>query len=70
MKIATATVNSKDKAIHLAMLLLPNAQYNFLYASKAGYPVYTDSNGWFSDLGTRIEVNYDNGEYMNIWIDE
>lgn len=39
----------------------------------AGYDVYEstleDCNAWISDLGNRLEVNLENGETVNIWID-
>lgn len=43
-------------------------------ASKnAGYPVYYSTasdhqNNWISDLGNRLEVNFEDGRSVNVWI--
>lgn len=41
-------------------------------SQRAGYPVYRSeaSEAWISDLGSRIEVNYEDGRTINVWIDE
>ena len=43
-------------------------------SQKAGYPIYYSTasehpNNWISDLGTRLEVNFENGKSENIWIE-
>ena len=42
-------------------------------SNRAGYGIYESTldgcNAWISDLGNRLEVNLDNGETVNIWID-
>lgn len=43
-------------------------------ASKnAGYPVYYSTasdhqNNWISDLGNRLEVNFEDGKSVNVWV--
>lgn len=43
-------------------------------ASKnAGYPVYYSTasdhqNNWISDLGNRLEVNFEDGRSVNVWV--
>ena len=43
-------------------------------SNRAGYDIYHSTaagvNAWISDLGNRLEVNMENGETVNIWIDE
>ena len=43
-------------------------------SNRAGYDIYYSTaagvNAWISDLGDRLEVNMENGETINIWIDE
>ena len=42
-------------------------------SNNAGYDIYHSTafgvNAWISDLGDRLEVNLENGETVNIWID-
>ena len=43
-------------------------------SQNAGYDIYYSAaygvNAWISDLGNRLEVNMENGETINIWIEE
>lgn len=43
-------------------------------STRAGYDIYYSTaagvDAWISDLGGRLEVNLENGETVNIWIDE
>ena len=43
-------------------------------SEAAGYDIYKSTaygvNAWICDLGSRLEVNLDNGETVNVWIDE
>ena len=43
-------------------------------SSNAGYYIYYSTaagvNAWISDLGNRLELNLENGDTVNIWIDE
>ena len=43
-------------------------------SQNAGYDIYHSTadgvNAWISDLGNRLEVNMENGETVNIWIEE
>ena len=41
-----------------------NAGYDIYFTTAAGV------NAWISDLGDRLEVNLENGETVNIWIDD
>lgn len=45
---------------------------NTAASQRAGYPIYRSeaSEAWISDLGSRIEVNYEDGRTVNVWIDE
>lgn len=41
-------------------------------SARAGYPVFRSSDEYYNyicDLGDRLEVNLENGETINIWID-
>ena len=42
-------------------------------SAAAGYDIFRSTlegcNAWISDLGTRLEVNLENGETVNIWIE-
>lgn len=42
-------------------------------SDRAGYDIYKSTlegcNSWISDLGNRLEINLENGETVNIWID-
>lgn len=38
-------------------------------SKKAGYHIYTFSGGWVSELGDRLEVNYDNGYTYSVRIE-
>lgn len=50
-------------------------RYNECLSSRAGYPIYNiiDSKGedisstYISDLGSRLEVNFEDGYSKNIW---
>lgn len=39
-------------------------------SKRAGYHIYTFSGGWVSDLGDRLEVNYENGCTYSVWIED
>ena len=41
-----------------------NAGYDIYYSTASGV------SAWISDLGNRLEVNMENGDTVNIWIDE
>lgn len=43
-------------------------------SQKAGYPIYRSTanehpDNWISDLGTRLEVNFETGKTENVWIE-
>lgn len=40
-------------------------------SDRAGYTIYTnnDYTKWIGDLNTRLEVNFENGDTKNIWVD-
>ena len=68
-------VQSRDDAWRLAARLFPTDYVKDERGSKnAGYPIYQSTaegrNCWISDLGNRLELNYDNGKSENIWIEE
>ena len=39
-------------------------------SKKAGYHIYTFNGGWVSDLGDRLEVNYENGCTYSVRIED
>lgn len=70
MKVATV-----KEAWELANRLFPTDYEHDEQGSKnAGYPIYMStlkgSNAHISDLNVRLELNYDDGQSENIWIEE
>lgn len=69
------TVNAKTDAWKIVDAVFP-ADYakDEKSSAKAGYPVYRaargDKDAWISDLGNRLEVNYGDGNTLNIWVIE
>lgn len=41
-----------------------NAGYSIYYSTSSEHP-----NNWVSDLGTRLEINTEDGKSVNIWIE-
>ena len=69
------TVNSREAAWKAANELFPtDYEQDSIATRNAGYPVYWSTlpgcNAWISDLGCRLEVNLENGQSINIWIEE
>lgn len=69
------TVKNITEAWTMADKLFPtDYMHDSVSSSRAGYPIYRSTfngcNAWISDLGNRLEINFDNGETVNIWIDE
>lgn len=63
------TVLSREEAwVEASKLMEHDFDYNQAYSKNAGYPVYTNEDGWVSDLNTRLEVNLSDGTTTNIWI--
>ena len=68
-------VKSKQEAWKIADGIFNTDYIKDEHRSKnAGYDIYHSTaagvNAWISDLGNRLEVNLENGETVNIWIDE
>lgn len=69
-------VNSTAAAWQKANEIFPDSDYmhDSEMSSRAGYPVYWStkegSNAHINDLCARLEVVFDNGECVNIWIEE
>lgn len=46
---------------------------NTIKTKNAGYPIYDsnpgDDHGFICDLGNRLEVNFEDGRTVNVWID-
>ena len=68
-------VKSKQEAWRKAGIIFPTDYMKDERRSKnAGYDIYYSTafgvNAWISDLGDRLEVNMENGETVNIWIEE
>ena len=69
------TVNSNAAAWRKADEIFPtDYEYDSGGSHRAGYNVFWSTrpgyNGWISDLGDRLEVNFPNGDSVNIWIEE
>ena len=68
------TVKSIQKAWDEVNKIFPYDYEKDEKASKnAGYPVYYSTasdhqNNWISDLGNRLEVNFEDGRSVNVWI--
>ena len=68
-------VKSKQEAWRKADVIFPtDYMKDDIRSNRAGYDIYYSTaagvNAWISDLGDRLEVNLENGEAVNIWIDE
>ena len=68
-------VKSKQEAWRKADIIFPtDYMKDDNRSNRAGYDIYHSTaagvNAWISDLGDRLEVNLENGETVNIWIDE
>lgn len=69
------TVLTKEHAFAEANKIMKHDyEYDAHRSSRAGYPIYFSTaygvSEWISDLGNRLEVNLENGESINIWIDD
>ncbi len=69
------SVNSLADAWELAYALV-DADIDEFHKDKelsdrAGYAIYINNDGtkWISDMNTRLEVNFENGDTKNIWVD-
>ena len=68
-------VKSKQEAWRKADIIFPTDYIkDDIRSTRAGYDIYYSTAAgvvaWISDLGDRLEVNLENGETVNIWIDE
>ena len=68
-------VKSKEEAWRIAdTIFTTDYMWDDVRSSNAGYNIYHSTaagvNAWISDLGNRLEVNLENGETVNIWIEE
>lgn len=67
-------VSSREEAWRLADRLFPSDYEQEPFDKEIGYAIYRSTNSgmnaWISDLGSRLELNYPNGNSENIWIDE
>lgn len=67
-------VKNIREAWNLADRLFPSDyQLDESRTANAGYKVYYSTDpqmhAWISDLGNRLELNYSDGKFENIWID-
>lgn len=80
-KTATTTrphyeANSQKEAWQIVNQIFPDDyDYDAAASSRCGYPVWTSTNpkatyAHISDLNTRLEVCYDNGDCVNIWFSD
>ena len=71
--MTSIAVKTMQDAWEMANRFFPTDYELDKYASdRAGYSVYKSTksdNAWISDLATRLELNYANGDTMNIWIE-
>ena len=67
-------VNSRDKAfIEADKYIKGDYEYDPVRSGRAGYDIYfstSDRYEYISDLGDRLEVNMENGDTVNVWIDK
>ena len=68
------TVRTEREAWEKAAEIFPtDYEKNSERSERAGYDIYESTlegcNSWISDLGNRLEINLENGETVNIWID-
>ena len=68
-------VKSKQEAWREADIIFPtDYMKDNIRSNRAGYDIYYSTaagvDAWISDLGDRLEVNMENGEAVNIWIDD
>ena len=68
-------VKSTQEAWRKADIIFPtDYMKDDIRSNRAGYDIYYSTAAgvaaWISDLGDRLEVNLENGETVNIWIDE
>ena len=68
-------VKSKQEAWRKAdVLFSTDYMKDDIRSNRAGYDIYYSTaagvDAWISDLGDRLEVNMENGETVNIWIDD
>ena len=68
-------VGSRKEAWDKANVIFPTDYIkDEIRSERAGYDVYYSTakgvNAWISDLGNRLEINLENGETVNIWIEE
>lgn len=69
------TVKSIQEAWDEVNKIFPyDYEKNETASKNAGYPVYYSTasdhqNNWISDLGNRLEVNFEDGRSVNVWVD-
>ena len=68
-------VGSRKEAWNKADVIFPTDYIkDEIRSERAGYDIYCSTakgvNAWISDLGDRLEINLENGETVNIWIEE
>lgn len=70
--IMKLTVTSHKDAMEMAKACMGDIYRDANDSERAGYDIWrTYQRGhWLSDLGDRLEINFDDGETVNIWIDE
>lgn len=65
------TVDTRNEAFEIVKWLFGAITKNEEKSKRAGYDIYDvedDPKSWVSDLGTRLEINYDNGKTKIIHI--
>lgn len=68
------TVKSIQEAWDEVNKIFPyDYEKNETASKNAGYPIYYSTtsdhqNNWISDLGDRLEVNFEDGRSVNVWV--
>ena len=68
------TVKSIQEAWDEVNKIFPyDYEKNETASKNAGYPIYYSTtsdhqNNWISDLGNRLEVNFEDGRSVNVWV--
>lgn len=66
-------VKNYQQAWEIVFKIMPgNYEKNSCASARAGYDIYIsddDAGNWVSDLGDRLEVNFNDGRTVNVWIE-
>ena len=63
------TSKTEKEAWEYVHMVMPGLEKDEKLSERAGYPIYSSYRGTLSDLNTRLEMNFNNGKTLTIWID-